>query len=101
MDEKKVKSGITGKAQVVFGGGVCVELGRSDNELFAVGLSEFKHPAEKAGMEPKTREKYPIQVVLVFPDLDTLNNFRSILDDVESRIKGNNNGKWIVKETTE
>ena len=86
--KEKMRSRITGRAQVVFGGGVCVSMGTvGDGEAFAIGLSEFKHPAAKAGELPPSDETFDTQVTLVFPDLATLNNFRSILDELETELK--------------
>lgn len=87
--EEKMKSRIVGQAQVVFGGGVCVSLGTvgEDKGAFAIGLSEFKHPAEKAGEQPPSDETWGIQVSLVFPDLEVLNNFREMLNELEAELK--------------
>ena len=84
-----MKSRIIGQAQVIFGGGVNVSLGTVGNrkDAFAIGLSELKHPATKAGEIPPSDDTWGVQVSLVFPDLDTLNNFRSILDELEVELK--------------
>lgn len=87
--EETLKSRIVGQAQVIFGGGVCVSLGTvgKSKETFAIGLSEFKHPAAKAGEEPPSDETWGVQVSLVFPDLATLNNFRDMLGELEAELK--------------
>lgn len=87
--QDKIKSRIIGQAQVVFGGGVNVSLGTVGNrkEAFAIGLSELKYPATKAGELPPSDDTWGVQVSLVFPDLDTLNNFRGILDELEAALK--------------
>ena len=87
--KEKMKSRITGRAQVVFGGGVCVSLGTVGDrkDTFAIGLSEVKHPAAMAGEEPPSDETWGVQVSLIFPDLDTLNNFRDMLSELEAELK--------------
>lgn len=88
-EKKKTKSRIIGRAQVVFGGGVCVSSGTvgDKKDMFAIGLSEFKHPAAKAGELPPSDETWGVQVSLVFPDLETLNNFRDVLSELEVELK--------------
>lgn len=87
--EKKLASCIIGQAQVVFGGAVQVKVGsvQGNEDAVAVGLSELKHPCPQAGMEPENDETFGVQVMLVFPNLPTLTNFRGILDEVETAIK--------------
>lgn len=88
---KKLKSGIIGQAQVIFGGAIGINLGtvkNADKEVMAVGLAELKHPAAKAGYPINDEETYNgIQVSLVFPNFDALNNFRNILDQLEAELK--------------
>ena len=88
---KKLKSGIIGQAQVIFGGAIGINLGtvkNADKEVMAVGLAELKHPAAKAGDPIIDEETYNgIQVSLVFPNFDVLNNFRDILDQLEAELK--------------
>lgn len=89
--ERKLKSGIIGQAQVIFGGAIGINLGtvkNADEEVLAVGLAELKHPAAKAGDPIKDEETYnDIQVSLVFPDFAALNIFRNILDQLEVELK--------------
>ena len=87
--ENKMRSRIIGQAQVFFGGGVRIDVGtvRDREESLAIGLSELKHPAEKAGDEPLSDETFGIQVSLVFPDLPTLSHFRDILNELETEMK--------------
>lgn len=89
MAEEKLKSRIVGQAHVVFGGGVLVSLGTvgQRKDAFAIGLSELKYPAKKAGEEPPSADTWGVQVSLVFPDLETLNNFRDILGELETELK--------------
>jgi len=89
QEKKKLASCIIGQAQVVFGGAVQVKMGsvQGNEDAVAVGLSELKHPCPQAGMEPENDETFGVQVMLVFPDLPTLTNFRGILDEVETAIK--------------
>jgi hypothetical protein len=89
MEEEKLKSRIVGQAQVIFGGGVNVSLGTvgSRKDAFAIGLSELKYPATKAGEIPSKDDTWGVQVSLVFPDLDTLSNFRSMLYELEVELK--------------
>lgn len=88
---KKLKSGIIGQAQVIFGGAIGASLGtvkNADKEVIAVGLAELKHPAAKAGVPINDEETYNgTQVMLVFPNFDALNNFRNILDELEVELK--------------
>ena len=89
QEKKKLASCIIGQAQVVFGGAVLVKMGsvQGNEDAVAVGLSELKHPCPHAGMEPENDETFGVQVMLVFPDLPTLTNFRGILDEVETALK--------------
>ena len=91
MSKRKLKSGIVGQAQVIFGGAIGINLGtvrNADEEVLAVGLAELKHPAAKAGDPIIDEETYNgVQVSLVFPDFDALNNFRHILDELEAELK--------------
>lgn len=88
---RKLKSGIIGQAQVIFGGAIGMYLGTVKNageEVLAVGMAELKHPAAKAGDPINDEETYNgIQVSLVFPDFEALNNFRRILDELEGKMK--------------
>ena len=57
-------------------------------EVLAVGMAELKHPAAKAGDPIIDEETYNgVQVTLVFPDFEALNNFRHILDELEAELK--------------
>lgn len=89
QEKKKLASCIIGQAQVVFGGAVQVKMGsvQGNEDAVAVGLSELKRPCPQSGMEPENDETFGVQVMLVFPDLPTLTNFRGILDEVETAIK--------------
>lgn len=74
---KKLKSGIIGHAQVLFGDTIDINLGTSQNaesETMAIGMTELGYKKAKA-------DDY--QVVLVFPNLEALNKFRDILDRLE------------------
>ena len=88
---KKLKSGIIGQAKVIFGGAISINLGtvkNADKEVMAVGLAELKHPAAKSGDPINDEETYNgIQVSLVCPNFDALNNFRDILDQLEAELK--------------
>ena len=88
---RKLKSGIVGQAQVIFGGAIGMNLGTvkdAGEEVLAVGMAELKHPAAKAGDPIIDEETYNgIQVSLVFPDFDALKNFRHILDGLEAELK--------------
>lgn len=88
---RKLKSGIVGQAQVIFGGAIGMNLGTVKNageEVLAVGMAELKHPAAKAGDPIIDEETYNgIQVTLVFPDFEALNNFRHTLDEFEAELK--------------
>ena len=88
---RKLKSGIVGQAQVIFGGAIGMNLGTVKNygeEVLAVGMAELKHPAAKAGDPIIDEETYNgVQVTLVFPDFEALNNFREILNELEFELK--------------
>ena len=88
---RKLKSGIIGQAQVIFGGAIGMYLGTVNNageEVLTVGMAELKHPAAKAGDPINDEETYNgVQVSLVFPDFEALNNFRRILDELEGKLK--------------
>lgn len=88
---RKLKSGIVGQAQVIFGGAIGMNLGTVKNageEVLAVGMAELKHPAAKAGDPIIDEETYNgVQVTLVFPGFEALNNFRHILDELEAELK--------------
>lgn len=88
---RKLKSGIVGQAQVIFGGAIKMSLGTikdADQDVLAVGMAELKHPEAKAGDPIIDGDTYNgEQVVLVFPDFEALNNFRRILNDLETGLK--------------
>lgn len=88
---KKLKSGIVGQAEVIFGGAIAVKLGTvpsAGKEAMVVGLAELKHPAAKSGDPINDQETYNgPQVMLVFPNFDSLNVFRNILDQLEVELK--------------
>jgi hypothetical protein len=88
---RKLKSGIVGQAQVIFGGAIRMELGwvkSARGEELAIGMAELKHPAAKAGDPINDEETYNgIQVTLVFPGFEPLNSFRHILDLLEAELK--------------
>lgn len=88
---RKLKSGIVGQAQVIFGGAIRMELGwvkSARGEELAIGMAELKHPAAKAGDPIIDEETYNgTQVTLVFPGFEPLNNFRYILDLLETELK--------------
>ena len=87
---RKLKSGIVGHAQVIFGGAIVMNLGTVNDaeEALAVGMAELKHPAAKSGDPIIDKETYNgVQVTLVFPDFEALNNFRNILDELEAELK--------------
>lgn len=78
---KKLKSGIIGHAQVLFGDAININLGTSQNaesETMAIGMTEL-------GYKKAKDDDY--QVVLVFPNLKALNKFRNILDRLEAEQK--------------
>lgn len=88
---RKLRSGIVGQAQVIFGGAIRMNIGTVKNageEMLAVGMAELKHPAAKSGDPIIDGETYNgIQVSLVFPDFEALNIFRHILDELEAVLK--------------
>lgn len=90
MEDKKKKSYIVGQAQVVFGGGIAVNVGTvgGDESTLAIGLAELCNPVEDAGVEIDDKaETYGIQVGLVFPDLHSLQHFRDVLNELELMLK--------------
>ena len=88
---RKLKSCIVGQAQVIFGGAIGMTTGTvkcAGEDVLAVGMAELKHPAAKAGDPMIDGETYNgVQVTLVFPDFEALNNFRCILDELETELK--------------
>ena len=95
-EPKKRKSYIVGQAQVVFGGGIAINVGTvgGDPNTLAIGLAELKNPAPDAGCEvDDNAETYGIQVGLVFPDLHSLQHFRDVLNELELMLKERTNKK--------
>ena len=89
---KKLKSGIIGQAQVIFGGAIGIYFGEvkdADKEVMAVGLAELKNPAAaKIGDPINDEDTYNgTQVMLVFPGFVALSKFRNILDQLEVEMK--------------
>ena len=88
---RKLKSGIVGQAQVIFGGAIVMNIGMvkdAGEEVLAVGMAELKHPAAKAGDPIIDEDTYNgVQVTLMFPDFEALNSFRYILDELEAELK--------------
>ena len=89
-EKQTLRSGIIGQAQVIFGGGVQVSVGTVGNnkDTLAIGLSELIHPAEGPGKEAPSQETYcGTQVSLVFPNFDSIRNFREMLNELEYEMK--------------
>ena len=90
MAEEKKRSYIVGQAQVVFGGGIAINVGTVGGEpnTLAIGLAELKNPAPDAGCEvDDNAETFGIQVGLIFPDLHSLEHFRGVLNELEMMLK--------------
>jgi len=88
--KRKMRSGIIGQAQVVFGGAIAINVGTvaGDETTLAVGLAELCEPKMDAGEEvDDSAETYGIQVGLVFPDLHALQHFRGVLNELEAMLK--------------
>lgn len=87
----RLKSGILGQVQVVFGGAIRVEVGyyTQHPDAIIVGLGELVEPCEQSGEEAKSTKTYMgSQVHLVFPDLHSLSFFRDkVLGGVEQELK--------------
>ena len=59
-----------------------------DEDVLAIGMAELKHPVAKAGKRIIDPETYNgVQVSLVFPDFEALNNFRELLNKLEAEPK--------------
>ena len=57
---RKLKSGIVGHAQVIFGGAIGMNLGTVKNageEVLAVGMAELKHPAARLATLSLTKRR--------------------------------------------
>lgn len=71
-NEKKHESGIIGKAEVWFGGKICVDVGKFDNaDTHVLGLSEF-YVKGKPGTLPDYQERHEPQVYLMFDDIKSV-----------------------------
>lgn len=83
------KSGITGEAEVRFGGKICLEMGyfKDQPEVLSIGISEYKKTYKVGEIVEQNADHYPVQVALTFPDLESLHNFRGILDLLEDSYK--------------
>ena len=83
------KSGITGQAYVRFGGKILIQAGEMNDYpgSLVLALSELKKNIGVGKEIPKGTAHYEPQVILAFPDMEALTNFRNQLDIVEASIK--------------
>ena len=77
---------IVGKAAVVFGGKIQINVGMSDDGYVTIALSELIKP-QKPGRKIDDGATHGEQVFLSFDSLDSLNVFRDALDIVELTLK--------------
>lgn len=82
------QSGITGRAQVRFGGKIRINICYSpESKQGGLGLSELKDTYKVGEEISETSEEYPIQVTLLFDNLESIDILRNALDDLESAFK--------------
>ena len=87
--DNNYKSGITGQAFVRFGGKILIQTGQLNDYpgSLVLALSELKKDIGVGNEIPKGTAHYEPQVILAFPDLEALTNFRNQLDIVETSLK--------------
>lgn len=85
---KEYKSGITGKAEVRFGGRIATLCGSviANPDVLVVAFCETKQEGE-VGVPCEGAEHYGPQVMLCFPDLKSLDVLRQNLDNIETEFK--------------
>lgn len=89
MEENiEYRSGITGRAQVRFGGRIHIGVGYSpDTKVGGIGLHELKEEYQVGADLPKNPEQYDEQVTLVFNNLESIEIVRDALDMLETAFK--------------
>ena len=84
----KYESGITGRAQVRFGGKIHIGIGYSgEHNWGGISLSELKETYKVAEEIPENANEYPTQVTLMFDNLESIDILRDALDNLESAFK--------------
>ena len=82
------QSGITGRAQVRYGGKIHIGIGYSkERNLGFIELRELKDNYEVGADIPKGADEYNTQVSLVFNNLTSIDMMRDALDNLESAFK--------------
>ena len=86
---KEYKSGITGKAEVRFGGRIATLCGSAMvyPDVLVVAFCETKHEGEVGVPYEEGADHYGPQVMLCFPDLKSLDALRQNLDNIETEFK--------------
>ena len=82
------QSGITGRAQVRFGGKIRIGIGYSaEHNWGGISLGELKDTYKVGEDIPQDAEEYPTQVTLMFDNLTSIDMMRDALDNLESAFK--------------
>ena len=94
MKAEDYKSGITGRAEVRFGGkvkftGITVK----GMPIHGIALSEWFNKGELGTQMSDEELAYDTQVTILFNDLKSVDIFRMVLDGVEAQFKEDNERK--------
>jgi hypothetical protein len=81
---KQRTSFIRGRAEVHFGGAICIEVGQLEDGRYAIAFKEAKEQSE---VGEKAGETWDAQVFLVFDHPLSLSYLRDALDNVEYGMK--------------
>lgn len=84
-----MKSGITGRAEVIFGGRIQLFIGWDDeNNRGCIELSELKRDGKAGDKIPHNTPTFGPQVIMVFDDPKSIDIVRDSLDALERCFKG-------------
>lgn len=88
MEGIKYESGITGRAQVRFGGKIHIGIGYDGKRNWGgISLSELKGSYKVGEEVAENAREYPTQVTLMFDNLESIDILRDALDNLESAFK--------------
>jgi hypothetical protein len=82
------KTGITGQAAVVFGGGIGAGTCKIEDGSVTLALRELKEPLNPGEPIPEGAGGYEFQVFMNFDSMESLTSVREWLDRVEDLLKG-------------
>ena len=87
-EEYKYQSGISGRAQIRFGGKIKFALVSAKHmPVHGIALSEWFEQREPGEEMPDSALAHDDQVMILFDNIKSIDMFRQVLDDLEARFK--------------